>query len=166
MFGACLGYEHDSCSVHACAMNTTCVRYMPGLGTRLKYHISIAETDQNFSLSPREYNITTSSMELCIRNGVHVPLFATAFIDIATSFIYSFLLIHFLIYSFVSIICLFIYGLPTTFSVAQTFTMPSSIMSVQSISISVQNFRPTQLFSIVTQLLDSAQIQDHHQTVK
>lgn len=71
---------------------------------------------------------------------------ATAFIDTATSFIYLFLSIHSLIYSLVSFIYLFIYDLPTTLSVAKNFTTLNDTVSVQSISIIVQNFRPTQRF--------------------
>jgi hypothetical protein len=63
-----------------------------------------------------------------------------------SNIIYLFIFIHSLSHLFVCLYYLFINGLPITFSVAQNFTTTNDTVSVKSISISVQNFRPTQLF--------------------
>jgi hypothetical protein len=60
-------------------------------------------------------------------------------------FLHLYLFIHYLIYSFVSIIYLFLYCLPITFSIVHIFTRPNDTVNVQSISIIVPNFPPTQL---------------------
>jgi hypothetical protein len=76
-------------------------------------------------------------------SAVHVA----AFIDsncvylclIISSFIHSIIPLSLFIYY------LCIYDVPITLSLAQNFTSPNITVSVQSISIIVQNFRPTQL---------------------
>ena len=102
---------------------------------------------------PDHYSLILRVLQNSVEHGIvhqkwSAPsVLAAAFVDTATSSIYSFLLIHYLIYSFVSVIYLFIYlWFTNNISIAQNFTTPNGTVSVQSMSISVQNFHPTQLF--------------------